>query len=180
MSVYLGIDPGFANIGIAIAELDRGVLKPIYMDLIETKKNDELSVSEDNFNRAKDIYYRIKDLFKPDIPNKYKGIDGIYVEAMSYPRNASTAAKMSLCWGALAGIVIEHRKPLVQLNPRKIKALVTGNNKASKKDMEISIRARFPETDFGILLQDVIASLHEHPFDALGTIIAGLMLEKKL
>ena len=62
---------------------------------------------------------------------------------MSFPRNASTAGKMSICWGVLAAIAEARGLPIVQASPQALKRAVTGSSSASKDEVEFALLKRF-------------------------------------
>jgi Holliday junction resolvasome RuvABC endonuclease subunit len=99
-------------------------------------------------------------------------VDVIAIEAMSFPRNASSASKMSLTWGVISALSALWEIPMIQVSPQDIKEAVTGSRKASKALMETTLSKRYPEVLTA--LEDVPMSRREHPYDALGAIVASL------
>ena len=158
----IGIDPGFAKIGYAVAHIRP--LKVVALGTVETKKG-EPPVSEDNFKRVRDIYCELAGLCYAHRPAT------LCIEAMSYPRNASTAAKMSLCWGALAALSEEWELDVLQATPREIKIAATCDPKATKEDVQAAL-ADFP--GYTDLIAEIPKTKREHPSDALGAILANL------
>jgi hypothetical protein len=61
---------------------------------------------------------------------------------------------------------------MIQVSPQDIKEAVTGSRKASKALMETTLSERYPEVSK--LLEDTPAGRREHPYDALGAIVASL------
>jgi len=174
-SILIGGDLGFASIGISVATFDNGIVTPIQMRVIRTKKSNEGSVSEDNFNRARFIYHEIlKSIPIASIDNVI-----IFIEAASASRDASAAGKVSLCFGVLAAIAAEHNIQVVQNSPQKIKKILCGKTSASKEEVEQALRNIFTTTDFDSMLKQskVPKGLYEHAFDALGAIVAGSLSE---
>lgn len=163
----LGLDPGFANIGIAVVRIDGDRMVPVYLDVLRTSKSDakrQVRASEDNFDRAKDIAATLRELAV-----RYD-VRMLTAETMSFPRNASVAAKMAMCWGVIAALADGLELPLAQASPQEIKKAVCGNKSASKEDVVDAVRKLFPESTK--LLERVPASLIEHPYDALASVVA--------
>jgi Holliday junction resolvasome RuvABC endonuclease subunit len=145
------------------------------MGCIETKKDPrKVLVSVDNVRRAQAITRQLRgiiwELTSDDEPVRL--VDAIAIEAMSFPRNSSSAAKMSLCWGVISAVSHLWQMPMIQVSPQDIKEAVTGSRKASKALMETTLGERYPEVSK--LLEDTPASRREHPYDALGAIVASL------
>jgi Holliday junction resolvasome RuvABC endonuclease subunit len=85
----LGIDPGFANVGYAVVNIQANYDQVLAMGLIRTEKANKKAktrASEDNLVRAKEIAAELVTL----IDRHHISI--ICAETMSYPRNAAAAA----------------------------------------------------------------------------------------
>ena len=61
---------------------------------------------------------------------------------------------------------------MIQASPQDIKEAVTGSRKASKAEMEATLSGKYPPVLE--LLEGTPMSRREHPYDALGAIIASL------
>jgi crossover junction endodeoxyribonuclease RuvC len=164
----LGLDPGFASIGIAIVKSE--TLEVQSLRLFETEKSDKklnvLSTS-DNFRRSKEIYQALKGLITEFDPAL------LALEAMSFPRNSSSAAKMAFSWGVLAALAAETKIPVLQTTPQGIKKYLTGSNKADKEQIKQALFAKYGEE---MLMKSGLSGIpkggHEHPLDALGAVLA--------
>jgi len=173
---FLGLDPGFANIGYCVVYVEDATLqfKPMAMGVIRTSdKNLTGSVSEKNMIRVNEITKTLNNLITTWQPIS------IVCEAMSYPRNASTAGKMSLCWGAIGALSTIHNIDLVQVSPQNIKKCVAGIKTASKDDIINSINKIMDQSEIEALLKktNVPSSLREHAYDAFGAVYS--MVTKK-
>lgn len=172
----LGIDPGFASVGCAILKLTPQGEVPILMEVIRTEKSAakrNVRASDDNLERAKEIVTHLRRLVTTF------DVRIICAETMSFPRNASAAAKMAICWGLLAAVASEHGIPVVQASPQEIKKAVCGRKDASKEDVQTALQARYPLLAESVtknggpsILRDVPRSLWEHPYDAAAAVIA--------
>jgi Holliday junction resolvasome RuvABC endonuclease subunit len=179
----LGLDPGFTNLGWCVAIYNPGALGPWgglsvhSMGCIETKKDPrKVLASVDNVRRAQAITRQLRGIIwgqaRDSDGEPVRLVDAIAIEAMSFPPNASSAAKMSLCWGVISAVSHLWQMPMIQASPQDIKESVTGSRKASKALMETTLSERYPEVSK--LLEDTRASRREHPYDALGAIVASL------
>lgn len=173
-AVLLGLDPGLANLGIAVVELVGGGDKLVHLDVMRTeksaKKRDVLA-SDDNLRRAREVSVRLMSVF-----TTYK-IAAICAESMSFPRSSSAAAKMAMCWGAAAMLVAQNDIPLVQASPQEIKQTVCGRKDASKEDVEAAVRARYPNAHglFSGRAPPIAPSYREHAYDAAAAIMTALV-----
>jgi crossover junction endodeoxyribonuclease RuvC len=172
--MILGLDPGFANLGWCRASYTKDAFVTLEMGCIQTKKDGrKVLQSVDNVKRAQIIARKLKWLIWELIEDEWvRTADAIALEAMSFPRNASSASKMSLTWGVISALSGLWDIPMIQASPQDIKEAVTGSRKASKAQMEATLSGRYPV----VLkcLEDVPMSRREHPYDALGAIVASL------
>jgi len=163
----VGCDPGLAYMGVCLADLNDGLLTVQEMHIIETKKDQRKVLQcEDNVKRLKKIFLRLEYLCSDYF------VGAICAESMSFPRNASAAAKVAMSWGVIVSIAVRANLPIVQSSPQDIKLAVCDSKKASKEAMHVRLSNQYPEI-VG-LLEHIPASRREHPVDALGAIVAAL------
>lgn len=169
--LVLGIDPGFASIGIALVRLLPESEEIEYLGLIRTEKSSakrKVLAADDNFQRSRLISRRLIELMD-------RGVSLVCAESMSFPRNASAAAKMSLCWGALAALAELRQLPVVQASPSEIKKKVCGEKTASKEDVEAAMVRRYGGgVEKFLNASGVTKTTREHPVDALAAVVACL------
>lgn len=171
----LGLDPGFASIGICVVAVGPNPQddRPVKMDVFRTSKSNakrKVLASEDNFSRAKEIAVWLQALI-----TRYN-IQLICAETMSFPRSSSVAAKMAMCWGVIASISAREKIPVTQASPQEIKKLLCQNKAASKEDVQASLNLLF-RTDLvgpqSLPVKSAIpGSQLEHPYDALAAVVA--------
>lgn len=172
--VLIGVDPGFASIGLAVVELGpEGKDHVVALNLLRTEKSSakkQVLATDDNVRRAREIVLEIKSVM--DRPGC--NIVGICAESMSFPRNSSAAAKMAMTWGILVALVGD--KPIFQCSPQELKLRVAGSKQATKEDVKSALVSRF-----GPGLLDLVKappSQHEHVFDALGSVVACMQADQ--
>lgn len=169
----LGLDPGFANIGYAVVLLNpSGTLTPVNMGVLRTEKSDAKRnslASDDNVRRAREIHGFLRDLLR-DGPHGL--VRAICAETMSFPRSSSVAAKMAMCWGVIAALSAEFDIPVLQATPQGLKLKVSGAKTASKDDVQKALEHTFGRRKLADLCKGTPPSLQEHPFDALGSVLA--------
>lgn len=165
----LGVDPGFAACGVALVRLLPTVEEVALLDVIRTAKDSarrRTYASDDNLRRARELHRALDGLVVTH------NVRAIAAEAMSFPRNATSAAKMSLCWGVLASIAEARELPIVQGSPQALKRAVTGSTTASKDEVEFALLKRFGNDVEGLFTGP--DGLREHCFDALAAVVACL------
>jgi Holliday junction resolvasome RuvABC endonuclease subunit len=172
----LGIDPGFASVGLASVKLDRGTLSLEDFAVLRTSKSarkQRVLASDDNFRRARELTRMlVEELEGRDPGEGPPGIQAVCAEAMSYPRSSSVAAKMAMCWGVLAALCEDRRLAMVQVSPQEVKKCLCGVRDASKERVQAALDHRFPNAR-GLLTKLAIPkSLQEHPYDALAAVVA--------
>lgn len=183
----VGYDPGLANAGVAVVRL---AAHPSFDELIElhhwtTEKSDKkrkVLAADDNFRRAQELAAKMRDLHERLDARAGGSVRVITAEAMSFPRNASTAAQMALLWGALAFAVVDRGLPMVQAGPQEIRRRLDLPTKAKKPEVHEKLFRRF--TNLRAQLDELRARgpmLTErqwgeaclHPLDALASIVAA-------
>lgn len=166
----LGLDPGLATFGIAVVRILAEGETIEYMEVVKTKKSNakrRVLVSEDDFTRARAIAVRMS-----AAAHRYK-VAGLCFEAMSRPRNASSAFKVALSFGVIAQLSAENDLPVLQVTPKELKKGVCGNSSASKDEVLLALHKRYP-IQLERWLQPMNKGDREHPVDALGAIVTCL------
>lgn len=166
----MGVDPGFASLGWAIARLyeDREVIFDV--GVIHTEKSDKkraVRASDDNVMRAREIYEALHSVIQP------QALVAVTAEGMSFPRSASVAAKMAMSWGVLVSLCAQYKLPIIQSSPKEVKKALTGTGTASKEEVQVALIQRYPG-GFDAFMRKSNKGDLEHGFDAAATIVAGL------
>lgn len=166
----LGLDPGFASFGYSVVRFTPEGEEVITVNVIRTKKIDKkrnVLASDDNFRRARAIAAVLREVVIGFRPKAFAA------EALSLPRNASAAAKVSMAWGILADIVEEFQIPLVQQSPQGIKKGLCGKVSATKAEVQQVVMDRYPGA-FESFMSGTPKSQWEHGFDSVSAIVATL------
>jgi len=169
MPRVLGIDPGFASLGWALVDIGAGQEFPYKMGVFRTQasvKKRKVLATEDNMRRAQEIAGFLQELIAGE------GVKVLCTESMSWPRNASSAAKVALCWGVMASICVRLGMPVVQSTPQQIKKVMCGKRTASKEEVIAALQARYSGLEN--IVEGVPSSQLEHPYDALAAVVSGL------
>ena len=174
--LVLGLDISMVNTGWVTAVSDNdGRLFIKDCGVIQTEKletGEDVSNTVDSMRRAAKVHAVLEKVcldHKPTI---------VCVEAMSWPRNAASAIKMAMAWGAIAPLIIE--RPLIEVSPQEIKKVLTGSRSATKKEVEEAVKKKLTHSSASVpLLEKKIPkkALREHCWDALGSILASQKTE---
>lgn len=170
MKILVGIDPGLANFGFSFVGILPDRLVPIRMSLIKTEKSDKkLKVleSDDNTRRGRELAKTFRAALEEiDTPVAF------CVEAQSFPRSASSAAKTAISWGIIIATAERLEVPIFQVRPQEIKLKLCGGKASSKQDVQDSIDTMFGISTIHPLIEGVAKTKLEHPYDSVGAVVA--------
>ncbi len=163
MISVLGIDPGFANIGWSILDVDPNPFAVIRVGLIVTAPSPrKLRVlqSSDDHRRAKEIAVALRTLIVEH------NVKLICAEGFSAPPSKRTANRLASCWGILGSLCTEFELPMSQVSPQMLKRKLCGRMKVSDEELHDEVQRRYPELE--LLTECVAKTKREHLFDAVG------------
>lgn len=139
------------------------------MSLIKTEKSDKkLKVleSDDNTRRGREVAKAFR-IALEEIPVPI----AFCVEAQSFPRSSSAAAKTAISWGIVIAAAERLDVPIFQARPQEIKQKLCGAKSASKYAVQESL-----DSMFGAKLHALVEGLPktklEHPYDSVGAVVA--------
>ena len=165
----LGVDPGFANFGLAVASLKGdGLGSLLYMNVLSTEKSTKKEnsySSEDSVRRASLIFESLASIVQQYAPV------AICAESMSFPRSSSVSHKMGIGWGVLISVAASKNIPILHASPQAIKQAVHGTKVATKVEVKQGVLRVFGNHSIA-LVHHLAAGAHEHPFDAAAAILA--------
>jgi len=158
----LGIDPGLANMGVALFLFhpDEGyALEDVV--LITTKKDSKkrgLRQKSDDARRLQKVIAQFRGIVRQWEP------DVCSFEDVPTLRNSTAVRKVAMSWGACYAVASERPGTLLlEYGPQDLKVVVTGSKTASKVDIIETLSKRFPA-----LAESTIApSKKEHVADAV-------------
>lgn len=170
--IVIGIDPGLANFGLSAARLNKSDIEPILMDVLVTTKSDKklkVLVSDDNDRRGDELSKMFQEhLLRLE---QVGTIVAFAVEATSYPRSSSAAAKTAISRGIVIGEAARRNIPLISCRPQEMKDYLCGRKNASKQDVKDALCQKF--SSVSDMVSGINEGKHEHCFDALGAIDLG-------
>jgi Holliday junction resolvasome RuvABC endonuclease subunit len=164
--IVLGIDPGFASMGIAVVKVGPDTERILELAVLRTEKSArklEVRASDDNVRRAMQLTKGLCRLI-----DKHNPI-AIAIESQSWSRDAGASSKVGMAWGVVAAVASWYSLAVVQASPQAIKKHLCGRKNASKEDVIMEIEERFPDIEW-----PKPNSLMEHAADAIGAVLACL------
>lgn len=173
----LGMDPGFASFGFGVVQLLPEGERIVRVDVIRTQKSAKklnVKAADDNFRRGQAISAILHDVVK-----EYQPV-ALAAESASWPRNASSSAKLALSWGILIDLCHVYHLPMAQASPQEIKKVLCKKKSATKEDIRQALEALYPhqfdafKTEFPAKNPPKPHGQWEHGFDAVGAVVACL------
>lgn len=127
--IIMGIDPGIADTGYGIIEVDKsGNLKCLDYGSIKTKANTQLP------DRLEILNVELEKIIK-----KYKP-KLISVEELFFCNNAKTALIVGQARGVVLLTAKQNKVPIVEFTPLQIKQAVSSYGKASKNQVQRMVK----------------------------------------
>ena len=180
-----GLDPAFANFGIARMRLDLDSLE-LSLERVRTLVTRPIAKAarkvvrknSDDLRRAKELH----DAF-------HEELDGCVVAFGEIP-TGTQGARAALGFGVALGILASCKIPIIQVMPVETKLASAGHAKAEKPEIIAWAGARYPQIDWLRYHEDVIyrgkktrsaGDLHEdneHAADATAASHAGIKTEQ--
>ena len=127
--IILGIDPGFAIVGVGVIEYIGNKFKVIDYFAVTTKAHTPIE------ERIKIIYDEIEDVIK-----KYKP-DFMAVEELFFNNNAKTAIAVGQARGVILLAAVNANVPIYEYTPLQVKQAVVGYGRADKVQVQQMIKA---------------------------------------
>lgn len=168
----LGIDPGFATIGVARVDVDPHAGDTLMeLEVLRTKpspKKRKVLAMDDNLRRVNEMVDRLK--------RHVVWADVLCMESFSPPRHASSAAKIAFMWGSIVTLCRVADVPVLQCSPQHLKKTLTGVRSASKDQVKQAVEKVFGEHNVVEELErgSITSSNEEHCYDAAAAIVACL------
>ncbi len=126
--IILGIDPGYAIVGIGVLEYSAGKFRPMEYNAITTHSSMATSL------RLKLIFEEIGaylDKYKPD---------AVAIEELFFNSNQKTAIQVAQARGVLVTQAAVRGIPIYEYTPLQIKQSVTGYGRADKSQVQQMVK----------------------------------------
>jgi len=154
MIKIIGIDPGLADTGIGVVNGSGLKVGSYSFGCIQTSKHDSMP------DRLEQIYSKVLSLLEQEKPD-YMVVEDVF-SLGRYPKSGIILGKVSgviLLAGQMTGT------PIIEIAVREAKKILTGNGRASKVQLEESVRAA---------LKHKTRIKPDHASDALALSLIGL------
>lgn len=164
--IVLGVDVGFASMGLALVQLGPESETLLKTWVVRTEKSSrKLAVrsADDTARRSRELAQELERVLREAGPG------AVAIEAPSWPRSAGVSAKLGCAFGVLFGWAERYHLPLVMASPQDLKRALCGVKTASKGDVALAIERRFPAVEW-----PRAKTLIEHAADAIGAVVACL------
>lgn len=126
--IILGIDPGYAIVGIGVIEHKGNRFRTLEYGAITTKAGIDTPL------RLKKIYQEIKLLIE-----KYKP-DAVAIEKLYFNSNQKTAIDVAQARGVLVVAAVNFDVPVYEYTPLQVKQAVTGYGRADKHQIQSMVK----------------------------------------
>lgn len=165
--VVVGVDPGFAAMGIAVLEKrEDGIPKVLDLQVAETKKANKkamrvMRVTADDQRRTKELYFALA-----SVVERYNPHAIAYEVYSPFGPQGGNAWKAARIEGMVQAVAFTRDLLLLPFIPQDLKMHIVGKVKASKADVQKHIIGRvhgLPKA-----LQAIKATNQEHVADAAG------------
>jgi len=185
-SIVLATDPGLASLGYLLARLYASKGLPPEVEIFaagvwkaELPEEDarEQSAVEDSFRRTQTQMQNVH-----RVVEEY-GVSILVTEALSHPRDAGSAAKVSMVWGGLATLVYMLGLHVEMVRPQDVRRLLglpkttkTATRKDKKKLVIDELERRYGKDGIKALVGHLTrAEERTHPLDALAAFTAVMI-----
>lgn len=126
--IFLGVDPGLADVGFGLVAQKKGKLKIIAYGSIKTKK--EAGSAE----RLKQIASQLDKIIKKYKPNFAA------VEELFFCKNIKTGIAVGQARGVIILTIIKNKLPVAEFTPLQVKQAVTGYGRAEKGQVQQMVK----------------------------------------
>jgi crossover junction endodeoxyribonuclease RuvC len=119
--IILGVDPGTVVMGFAV--VDCTAKQPALLHLATLR----MSWTHDVFERLQKIYAAIDDVIVQYKPTEFA------IEAPFYGKNVQSMLKLGRAQGVAIACALQHKLPVTEYSPKKVKQAITGSGNADKE-----------------------------------------------
>lgn len=124
----MGIDPGLANTGFGVVDVENNKLKFVSYGVIETRADESHEI------RLLAIYNRLCAVIEEFMP------DVAEMETLYFARNTSSALAVAEAKGVISLCFAQKNIPLFAYTPNQIKYSVTGTRNADKETVQNCVK----------------------------------------
>jgi Holliday junction resolvasome RuvABC endonuclease subunit len=174
--MIVGIDPGWASLGVVIASQPRGVDDVVFTKVgcMKSAKYKDLTAAQDLTMRADILAHNLAHFVEE---GKFPEPDvfAVCVEGMSYPRHTQAAVKLGAANGVVGALVARWEPEVVYVEqPQHIRKRVLDIEKGrtpAEEDVHAHLLERYPE--LAQLLEGGRKGDRPHILDAAAAVVAA-------
>ena len=126
--IFLGIDPGLADMGYGLICEEAGQLKMLAYGSIKTAKGEEPA------KRLLFLEHQLLEIISQFKPN-FAGIEQLF-----FGRNITTAISIGQARGVALLVLAKNNLPIKEFTPLQVKQAVTGYGQADKKQVQQMVK----------------------------------------
>ena len=126
--LILGIDPGYAIVGIGVIEYTGNHFTPLEYNAITT---DASMITSLRLRKIKEEINEYLERYKPD---------AVAIEELFFNNNAKTAIAVAQARGVLIAEVVSRNIPIYEYTPLQIKQAITGYGRADKGQIQQMVK----------------------------------------
>ena len=121
--IILGIDPGFADTGYGVIEVQGQKIKMLACGSIKTSAKNKF------IDRLNQLHQELSVIIKKYKPNK------VAVEELFFCKNVKTALLVGQARGVCLMTIAKHKLPIFEYTPLQVKQAITSYGKADKNQV---------------------------------------------
>lgn len=173
--MIVGIDPGFANLGVVIASKPRQINDVVFVKVgcMRTSPCKELSAAQDLVMRADDLAADLR--YFVEEGKEYADVYAVCVEGFSRPPSVTSAIKLGASHGVIGGLIADWCPEVIYVDqPQAIRKEVMGVEKGKtppEDEVHAFLLARYPE--LAQLLEPHNKGDFPHILDAAACVVAA-------
>lgn len=169
----MGIDPGFASLGVAVLEQRAGIVRALAADVVRTKKASkkalrDLRVSADDLRRVRAFWDGLDALVRAYEPQAV----AVETYAPQPGRTGGNAWKAAMVYGLALGLGFSQKLQVLPFLPLDLKQKLARKSSASKQAVAEVVCGQVSGLE--VFLGALPAGQHEHVTDAAGHALLGL------
>lgn len=175
--MIVGVDPGFANLGVVIAEKPPGLdVVFIKVGCMRTSLRKELSAAQDLVMRAGNLAANLR--YFVEGGKEDADVYAVCVEGFSRPPSVTSAIKLGASHGIIGGLIADWCPEVIYVDqPQAIRKLVMGSGKGKtppEEKVHEYLLFRYPE--LGKLLEGRNKGDIPHILDAAACVAAAYIM----
>ena len=131
-TIVLGVDPGTQITGYAVAAMKANSLELITIGVLHLEKTEQ-----SDYEKFGTLFEQLNNIIQQFQPHYFA------IESPFYGKNIQTLLKLGRVQGIAMAAALQHKLPIFEYAPRKIKQSVTGNGNTTKEQVAFVLQKLF-------------------------------------